>query len=127
MNNHMTKKHATIVGVEPVDQQTVIPIQKEKCPTLAKRDNYDDESDDESDKEDEAYQESHFDPPDNSSVILDIDYQESFEILANLFSSFFFFSLDCQNYPGFSNQTSDTPRSWLWVYRNTSKVSWWKS
>ena len=104
--------HATVVDVEPVDQEAVIPTPKEKCPVLEKRkrDNYDDETDDdddESDDEDNAYQESNFEPPDDESVLLDIEYQESMEILANSFSTENL-SLDNQNYPDFGNQISNT-------------------
>ena len=55
----MKKKHAPVSGVDPVDHETVIPIQKDNCPTLSNRDNYDREDDDDkSDEEDEAFQDS---------------------------------------------------------------------
>ena len=65
------------------------------------------DDDDESYNKDNAYKESNFEPPDDESVRLDIEYQELVEILANLFSTDNL-SLDNQNYPDFGNQISNT-------------------
>ena len=46
-------------------------------------------------------------PPDDESVILDIEYQESMAILANSFSTENL-PLDNHNYPDFGNQISNT-------------------
>ena len=63
IKNHMTKKYATVSAVDTVDPHAVIPIQEDSCPSLNKRDNYDDEDDDDdSDGEDETCQESFFVP-----------------------------------------------------------------
>ena len=73
----MSKKHSPLSGVDPVELQAVTPIQEESCPKLLMRDNYDrEDDDDESDEEDEAFQDLSFDPPDDPSIISDLEYQE---------------------------------------------------
>ena len=106
----MKNKHPPVVDVEPVHQQAAIPTPKEKCPVLRRRDNYDDESDDDDDDESEDeenhHQESNHEQLDDDSVLLNLEYQESIEILANSFSSENL-SLDHQDYPDFGNDISN--------------------
>ena len=104
----MTKKHTTMSCVDMSDHRVALPIQEESCPWLNKKDNYNNkDDDDDSDGEDETCQDSSYDPPDDSSYILDIDYHESYEILGNSFSSKHL-SLNNHVYPNFGNQTSDS-------------------
>ena len=110
MKTHMKNKHSTVVNVESVHKQAAVPTQKEKCPVLRKRDNYDDESEDDDDgseDEEHPFQECHFEPLEDESDLLNLEYQESIEILANSFSSENL-SLDHQNYPDFGNEISNT-------------------